>query len=278
MEFRSRRDFLIRTGAGLAGVAFSTREISALPGSANLNSKNTWIKVSQDATGARRSSAIRYADAEGVFLLWGFHGYVSSDHGNPEKPWDGNKEYDIVAFDSKRGNWKSHLPKQKAEVWADNPPPMHMCSYYQGITIGSHRPQLKEREGVLRPDLNIVFDQVTYDSKRNQMVYFTGGRTFAYDVKKRTWSDICQGNSAPPLLGGSLCYDPVGDKIILAGGGHVAEKDRDGILTGAAGTWIFDCRKGSWSQANSQVDLPNRMATRLVYDTQNHVMVFFWGR
>ena len=275
MKSKSRRDFIIKTGAGLAGVALITPEVSTLAESGKAT-KNTWIKVSQDAAGARRSSAIRYADAEGAFLLWGYHGYISSDYGNPDEPWDGNNEYDIVSFDSRDGKWKSHVPKHKAE-WAHNPPPMHMCSYYQGITIGSHRPALKEREGVLRPDLNIVFDQLTYDNKRDRMVYFTGGRTFAYDVKKRVWSDICQGNSAPPVLGGSLCYDPAGDKIILAGGGHVAEKDRDGNLTGAAGTWIFDCRKGSWSPANCPVEVPARMATRLVYDAKNRLMVLFGG-
>ena len=37
---------------------------------------------------------------------------------------------------------------------------------------------------MLRPDLNIVFDQVTYDRGRSRLVYFTGGRTFAYDVKR----------------------------------------------------------------------------------------------
>jgi hypothetical protein len=118
----------------------------------------------------------------GFFLLWGFHGYVMSDYGNPEKPWPGNKEYDLVAFDPRRNRWESQFPFEKEEEWRRALPPMHMCSYYQGITIGSHRPQLKEREGVLRPDLNVVFDQLTYDSRRARMLYFTGGRTFAYDV------------------------------------------------------------------------------------------------
>jgi hypothetical protein len=238
---------------------------------------NTWVKISTDPVGARRSSAIRFAENEDIMLLWGFHGYDSSDYGNPEKPWDGNKEYDIVAFDLACGTWKSHLPHEKQDAWADNPPPMHMCSYYQGITIGSHRPQLKMREGVLRPDLNVVFDQVTWDSKRERMVYFTGGRTFAYDPKLREWSDICQGQSAPPVLGGSLCYDPIGDQVILAGGGHVAELDSDGNRRGDAGTWVFDCQQGTWAPLKGKTELPPRIASRMVYDSKRKVMVIFGG-
>jgi hypothetical protein len=238
---------------------------------------NTWIEISRDTTGGRRSSSIRYAESEGAFLLWGFHGYRSSYYGSPEKPWDGNNEYDIVALNVANGSWESHLPFDKQDEWAVDPPPMHMASYYQGITIGSHRPQLKVRDGILRPDLNIVFDQVTWDSRRNRMVYFTGGRTLAYDLNLREWSDICLGNTAPPVFGGSLCYDPVNDQIVLTGGGHVAELDSHGNLTGSAGTWIFDCEYGNWSPANCETEPPARMSSRLVYDNKNDLMVLFGG-
>lgn len=238
---------------------------------------NIWVEIARDSVGARRSSAIRCADSEGIFLLWGYHGYETSDYGNPETPWDGNTEYDIVFFDPAKGNWKSHLPYEKQKDWAENPPPMYMASNYQGITIGSHRTQLKERDGVLRPDLNIVFDQVTWDSNRKRMVYFAGGRTLAYDPQLREWSNICRGKEAPPVLGGSLCYDPVGDRIILAGGGHVAEQDSTGKLAGTAGTWVFDCKQGTWSSAGCNPEMPPRIASRLVYDDKNRVMVCFGG-
>jgi len=277
MKSISRRNFLRKTGFGLAGITMANPFALALTRSKTSAGKNSWMKVSLDISGARRSCSIRYADNQGIFLLWGFHGYLTEYYGNPEKPWDGNKEYDVVAFDPDRGSWKSHLPYVKQDEWAGDPPPMHMCSYYQGITIGSHRPQLKEREGVLRPDLNVIFDQVTYDSKRNRMVYFTGGRTFSYNLDIRKWSDICRGKSAPPVLGGSLCYDPVGDQIVFAGGDHVAERGPDGHSTGSAGTWIFDCKQGSWSPANCGTEPAGRIASRLVYDRKNRVMVFFGG-
>jgi len=98
------------------------------------------------------------------------------------------------------------------------------------------------RDGVHRPDLNIVFDQVTYDKKRSQMVYFTGGRTFFYNVVDRVWSDVGKGLSPPPVLGGSLCRDPFNDEIVLVGGGHVAEIGENGQLVGYTGAWIYDCQ------------------------------------
>jgi hypothetical protein len=238
---------------------------------------NTWTMVCRDDSGARRSSALRYVPDGEYFLLWGFMGYVTEYYGNPEEPYDDNSEYDMVAFYPKQGRWRNHFPLDKQREYDEELPPMHMCSYYQGITIGSHRPQLKIREGTLRPDLNIVFDQVTYDSHRNRMIYFTGGRTFAYDIETRKWSDVCPGRSAPPVLGGSLCYDPKGDIIVLAGGGHVAETGPDGELTGAAGTWIFDCENGTWGHVDSDICPPERMASRLVYDSDNEVMVTFGG-
>ena len=238
---------------------------------------NTWNRVAQDEQGARRSSSFRYVEEGGYFLLWGFHGYVMSDYGNPEKPWHGNKEYDLVAFDPRTGRWESRLPFEREEQWRATPPPMHMCSYYQGITIGSHRPQLKEREGVLRPDLNIVFDQVTYDRRRARMIYFTGGRTFAYDVKARKWSDAAPEGGPPPVLGGSLCYDRRNDEVVLFGGGHVAEPGPGGAPVGWTGTWIYQCANARWKPLPGGTQPPPRLCTRLVEDTKNGVLVAFGG-
>lgn len=238
---------------------------------------NTWIQIARDQQGARRSSSFRYVEGGGYFLLWGFMGYVMSDYGNPERPWDGNNEYDIVAFYLRKGVWESHLPHGKEAAWRSHPPPMHMCSYYQGITIGSHRPQLKEREGVLRPDLNVVFDQVAYDSRRGRMIYFTGGRTFAYDVNGRTWSDAAPAGGPPPVLGGSLAYDGVNDEVVLFGGGHVAERGADGTPVGWTGTWIYECGSSRWRPLESGIEPPPRLCTRLVADTRNGVLVAFGG-
>jgi Galactose oxidase, central domain len=238
---------------------------------------NIWTQVLQENQGARRFSSFRYAPDINRFLLWGFHGFYTEYYGNPELPWDGNEEYDLVAFNPMTGRWENHLPHNKMEEWSEDPPPMHLIGCYQGITPGYYRPQLKEREGVLRPDLNIVGDQVTYDSKRKRMVYFIGGRTFAYHVEQCEWSAIDGEQSPPPVSFGSLCYDPFGDRIILSGGGHVAETGPEGGVVGYTGTWSYDCASGEWSSLETGGEPPPRMCTRLVCDTKNRAMVLFGG-
>jgi hypothetical protein len=195
---------------------------------------NTWARIALDPQGARRSSAIRYVDdGGGYFLLWGYMGHITEYYGNPEEPWRGNGEYDLVAFDPRVGKWVSQYPWEKQNEWRSQPPPVHECDSYQGITTGSYRPQLKMREGVLRPDLNVVFDQVAYDSRRARMIYFTGGRTFSYDVRSRKWADAAPNlPNPPPVSAASLAYDPLNDEMVLAAGGHVAEKGPRGELVG----------------------------------------------
>ena len=238
---------------------------------------NTWTQIVQDEKGARRHSSFRYAPAEGCFLLWGFLGWVTEYYGGPDNPPEERPEYDIVAFDPGTSRWVNHLPFEKQEEWSRDLPPLHGCSSYQGITTGSYRPQLKEREGVLRPDMNIVFDQVTWDSRRQRMVYFTGGRTFAYDPARRKWSDLAPKVSPPPVSGGTLCYDQFNDEIVLAFGGHVAESDPEGKPVGYTGTWIYDCSAGNWRPLGSEPEPPPRMCTRLVCDTQNKLLIAFGG-
>ena len=121
----------------------------------------------------RRASSFRWVEESRSFLLWGFMGHVTDDYVSPERPWTENPEYDLVAFNPQTARWLSVYPLAKEKEWRTQLPPMHECNAYQGITIGSHRPQFKMREGVLRPDLNIVFDQLAYDSKRARMLYFT---------------------------------------------------------------------------------------------------------
>src|SRR5436189_275748 len=73
----------------------------------------------------------------------------------------------------------------------------------------------EDEPGVPRPDLNIVFDQVTYRPENNSLYYFTGGLTAQYDVGRRRWRDLRPAHSPPPVTAGSLAYDPLHDEIVL---------------------------------------------------------------
>ncbi|MBL7736198.1 MAG: hypothetical protein JNL51_12120, partial [Chitinophagaceae bacterium] len=262
--------FILGPGAKEFETAFSGLQH---PGELNVNS---WTRILKEEQGARRFSSFRYVPDIDRFLLWGFHEFLSEDYGNPEIPWAGNKEYDMVGFNPAAGRWENQIPQNKSE-WQSQLPPMHLADNYYGITAGHCLSQFKSREGVLRPDLNIVGDQVAYDSKRRRMVYFITGRTYAYLVEKREWVDIGGEDAPPPVSFGSLCYDPFKDRIILFGGGHVAETGPDGRPVGYTSTWVYDCASAQWSRLKTAVEPPPRMCTRVVCDTHNQTMIVFGG-
>jgi len=239
--------------------------------------ENEWVEVRRDPTGARRGCAVRWAPDAGAFLLWGF---MNDDPGLlQELPVMVAPEYDVVAFDPAVGAWKNHLPPAWEREWTRKLPLAYVPRTYSGITTGSERIVLRtptgDRGGVARPDLNVVFDQVAYHPGTKSLVYFTGGLTAAYDVIERRWRDLAPTHSPPPVLGGSLCHDPVHDEIVLAGGGHVAEPGPGGSVVGHAGTWIYG--GGDWRPLRAETEPSPRMNARLVYDAKNRVLVLFGG-
>ncbi len=238
---------------------------------------NRWLELRKDPAGARRGSAVRYVPEAGAFFLWGF---MDADAELlQELPLMEVPEYDMVEFDPAVGQWRNHLPRESEQEWSRKLPLAYIPRTYMGITTGSERTVLRgptdEGEGVARPDLNIVFDQVTYNSRRQALIYFTGGLTAAYDVSKRAWADLSPPHSPPPILGGSLAYDPVNDESVLFGGGHVAEPGPDGKLIGYTGTWVY--QNHDWQRLPLDVEPPPRINTRLVCDTKNQVLVLFGG-
>jgi hypothetical protein len=238
---------------------------------------NRWVELARDAAGGRRGSAVRYAPNAAAFFLWGV-----IDH-DPEllqeQPLMRTPEYDIVSFDPSIGSWRNHLPRQRERAWSRELPLAYIPRTYAAITTGSERTVLRgvtrDAGGVPRPDLNIVFDQVAWHPELESLIYFTGGLTAAYHPGERRWSDLRPPQSPPPVLGGSLAYDPVNREIVLFGGGHVAERDRSGKITGHTGTWVF--RDGTWRRLPLALEPPPRMNTRMVADERNGVLVLFGG-
>ncbi|MEW5974976.1 MAG: kelch repeat-containing protein [Acidobacteriota bacterium] len=240
---------------------------------------NTWSLLKADPFGARRGSAIRYAPNRKAFFLWGF---MNDDPDLlQEQPLMRIPEYDVVAFDPDVGEWQSQLPFEWRELWSQRLPLSYVPRTYSGITTGSERTVLRsptlEKEGAPRPDLNIVFDQATFHPPTGSLVYFTGGLTAAYDPERHRWSDLNPRQSPPPVVGGSLAYDPVNDEIVLFGGGHVAEQALDGHAVGFTGTWAYRHRENVWQPVRTSSQPPPRMNTRLVCDTRHQVLVLFGG-
>ena len=238
---------------------------------------NEWIQLVQDPVGGRRGSSVRYAPDSGAFFLWGF---FDLDPDLPqEQPLMEIPEYDVVAFDPGIGRWQSHLPKQREREWSRKLPLAFIPRTYSAITTGSERTVLRgatnDRPAVPRPDLNMVFDQVAWHPPMKSLIYFTGGLTAAYNTAERRWTDLRPAHSPPPVVGGSLAYDPVNQQMVLFGGGHVAERDRNGKIVGYTGTWVL--RDGDWLQLPASVQPSPRMNTRMVADVRNGVLVLFGG-
>jgi len=240
---------------------------------------NQWVMTRRDMAGARPGSALRYVPDSHAFFLWGF---MNDDPDLlQEQPLMRAPEYDMVVFDPETLRWQNHLPKAWIAPWTKQLPLAYVPRTYSGITTGSERTVIRgatdDNEGAPRPDLNVVFDQVVYAPSTHSLVYFTGGTTAAYRVDSRRWTDLSPKHSPPPVLGGSLAYDPVHSEIVLFGGGHVAEDGGDGRLTGYTGTWSFSPELHDWRELTTRVQPPPRMNTRLVTDSRNEVLVLFGG-
>ena len=247
--------------------------------SACLAQPGQWTELRKDFAGARPGSAIRYASQAKSFFLWGF---MNADPNLlQENPLMAVPEYDVVTFDPEEGRWRNHLPAHMENDWSKLLPLAYVPRTYSGITTGSERTLMRsmtdEEEAVPRPDLNIVFDQVTYNSAANSLFYFTGGLTATYEVARRRWSDLAPASSPPPVLGGSLAYDPVRDEVILFGGGHVAERSADGRILGHTGTWVYRNKGNDWSELPLDRQPPPRMNSRMVCDAGNDQLVLFGG-
>jgi Galactose oxidase, central domain len=256
----------------LAALALAAFQLAAQP-----TPPNRWVEVRRDAAGARRGSAIRYAPDADAFFLWGFFDY---DRNLPqEQPLMETPEYDMVAFDPERRVWSNVFPARREREYARKLPLAYIPRTYAAITTGSERTVLRgttgDAEGAPRPDLNIVFDQVAYDPEMRALIYFTGGLTAAYRIAERRWTDLMPMHSPPPVLGGSLEFDPVNRELVLFGGGFVAERDAAGRSVGYTGTWVLS--GGDWRRLPAQIQPPPRMNSRMVCDPKNQVIVLFGG-
>ncbi|HKB37476.1 MAG TPA: kelch repeat-containing protein [Gemmataceae bacterium] len=153
--------------------------------------------------------------------------------------------FDDLALDRQAGQWENLFPPKKK--WGPRfgdatPPPFKNEVFALSDKDGNVRPNLSTYRGVY------YYNQYAYDSDRKRVYFHARGHTFCYDPAARTWTDLAPstsptgGKDKPPLLWGSLCYDPVNRKILLFGGGNVQTERGD------PGTWTYDPASNTWSQ------------------------------
>jgi len=246
---------------------------------------NTWVRIGAPKSPPQAFCDLKYCPAVGEFVIWGKVGGHRHE----------SKLYEVQSLSPAKpgAGWRENLPVGKEQSWAGGRFPNWGCGCHR-LRYKPDRPWLTnvrdrwvgnsgatnviefvQADGVTRPTRGLTFHHVAYDSKRGRMVYYVGGKTFAYDPKGRTWTDL---KAAPPLACESLAwasmvYDPAGDQLVLFGGGYALN------LAGGAGTWLFDCRKNVWSPAKVKDgrEPPLRCNTQMVYDPVHKLVVLAGG-
>jgi hypothetical protein len=197
---------------------------------------NQWVQLDQARIGPRSDPALVY-DGEGKrFLVLG-GGIAWPIYGIAPHP------FDDLALNLSAGQWENLFPTGKdwGPRFGDSRAPGFKDEHFA----------LTDKEGNVRPNLATYrgvnyYDQYAYDSDRRQVYFHARGHTFSYDPAKRTWRDLAPAKSPtggpdhPPLLWGSLCYDPVNKRVLLFGGGNVQTERGD------TGTWTYDPDANTW--------------------------------
>lgn len=246
---------------------------------------NTWVEISAAKKPPTRFCSAWYLRATDEFMIWG----TANRHRHE------GKVYEVQTLDLKDESpqWRESFPLGKEKTWAGGKFPNWGCGCHQlrhkpdrpwrkdvrdrclGNAGAINKISFVETDGVKRPTRGYTHHQGAYDTKRDRLVYFMGGKTFAYDPEKREWKNLA---AKPPigcdgLAWASMAYDPEGDRMVLFGGAYALNP------WGGARTWLFDCAKNEWSKAKcaDRLEPPLRCSAQMVYDSKNKLMVLFGG-
>ena len=244
---------------------------------------NTWVLLHrEDDAGGKTFARALVADSVDRLYLWGTGG---------EKPVRNRyRRYELERFDPSDPGWAPAFPASRRGAWtADDYPPFRIwgqggpdgLKYHEGprlqVVGGFHhtnRVRWWDFDGVRRPSPVFTFNQACRDAKRNRLLYYSDGCTFALDPSTNTWTDLETPNhptTCRALAWGSMAYDPEGDRVVLFGGGLANNP------TGAAPTWLYDCAANRWRRPDLEVEPPPRCNAPLVYDPATRSMVLFGG-
>jgi len=219
---------------------------------------NTFVECARGSEGGHFFSQVVYAPSCGAFVSWG-----TQTHSSPIET------YETRHFIPEKESWIDAFPPGKAAKWSASPkqwPDWEIC-----LTAGD----FYTRDGISLPRPTNSFYQVCWVDSLKQLFFYVASMTFTYDPAARTWRLLFDKSDPrqPPalLLWGSLCYDPVGDRVILFGGGGVNRPD------GRPHTWVFEVAKHRWRRLRLALEPPARCNSRMVYDRKNKLIVLFGG-
>jgi len=244
---------------------------------------NRWTLIhTEDNSGGKKFSKAIFAENVGRLYLWGT--------GGKKLARNVYQRYELEAFDPEAQAWSPAFPESRQGQWtAEDYPPFRIYgqSGPDGLrwdegprlqVVGGYHSTNRIRwwdfDGVRRPSPIHTFNMACWDSKRERIVYYSDACTFALDPATNTWTDLQAENhptTCRSLAWASMCYDPVNDEMLLFGGGLATNP------SGAAPTWIYDCRKNRWRRLAADVQPPPRCNAPLVFEPATRQIVMFGG-
>lgn len=270
--------FLITSGVhtAKAEAAEKAPDYSRLPA-------NRWTLIHRENNvGGKAFARAIYAGSTGNIVLWGTGG---------KKPARNvYLRYELEAFDPDHPRWLPAFPVSMKGKWtAEKYPPFRIygqsgpdgLKWNAGprlqVVSGYHstnRIRWWDFGGVKRPSPIHTFNMACRDSKRNRILFYSDGVTFALDPKTNTWTDLKAKNypaTCKAVAWASMCYDPGNDRVLLFGGGLATNP------SGAAPTWIYDCGRNEWIRPELKIEPPPRCNAPIIYDPATRTMVLFGG-
>ena len=122
------------------------------------------------------------------------------------------------------------------------------------------------------PNQSLFFSNpasMTYDSVRNQIVYFGGsGGTQTWIWNGTTWALRAPVHSPPARSGAALAFDQARQVVVLFGGANAA-----GVVMNDTWTW----NGTDWTQMSTPVSPPVRANHSMAYDSLHQETVLFGG-
>jgi hypothetical protein len=244
---------------------------------------NTWVLIhSEDNSGGKMFARLVLADNVDRLYLWGTGG---------KKPARNVfLRYELESLDPKAPQWLPAFPESMRSKWTpERFPPFRIygqtgpdgLNYDEGPRLqvvggynSTNRIRWWDFDGIKRPSPVHTFNMACWDSKRNRVVCYSDGFTFALDPAANTWTDLEAKNypaTCRTIAWASMCYDPVNDKILLFGGGLATNP------AGGAPTWLYDCSENIWRRPKLNIEPPLRCNAPIVYDSISKSMVLFGG-
>lgn len=245
---------------------------------------NRWVLIHrEDSAGGKMFSKAIFAENVGRAYLWGTGGHMPARNVY--------ERYELESFDPARPAWQPAFPKPKLDEWSANKfPPFRILGqsgpdglkYDEGprlqVVGGYHatnRVRWWDFDGVMRPSPIHTFNMACWDSKRERVLYYSDGCTFALDPTTNTWTDLKAPNhptACQYVAWANMAYDPGRDRVLLCGGGLATNP------SGAAPTWFYDCAANKWLRHEQDgVVPPPRCNAPLVYDAASHKLLLFGG-